>query len=475
MFAIETKTLRYIRKTGSNSVRLFDVNQKILGSSVVDGTFNESNDGSASVVSLPSGQVIEPVTSSKPSNCLNSDRKIPFDKIFASPFLGKGSLKLTLPGHGSQKDNLCGEFKLALQCPSECDVPQIISYNCGRITCPVCYENAISQMASRAGNKIQAVIDSYKLNGINLGKAKHGVYSPPPGKYQESDFDSNDGVDCLRKESVDAFNFLTTGDYQGCTPLVHLWRKCHFDGSICGDPHCTKSHGWYFSPHVHLIYVGFLKESTQLYHSKKFKGSVWKRIPDNGARDIIKTIAYQLSHSVIPFTGGAVKSSSLFGGSVSPDWFSSKEQNSIKITSKVIGHTIRYYGVFSNCKSGKTVIARQDRLVVCPTCGSEIKKYSQLKDNGQVDKWACLEKPFFLKVNIYQWHIYVKGEKLPGIRSAEIDDSPYGYCLSVGQRQVMEASVGLDPSPDPFLVEVIHLARDPAIDSNWNEFNYYEY
>ena len=448
---------------------------------VLIGSSNGHNHGQGSIVILPSGQVFEPVISSKPSNCLNSDKKIPLNKIFASPSLGKGSFKLTLPGHGSQKDDLCGQFKLALQCPSECDVPQVISHNCGRITCPVCYENSISQIASRAANKIESVIESYKLNGINLGKAKHGIYSPPPGKYTESDFNSKEGLDSLRKEAVDAFNFLTTGAHQGCYPIIHLWRQCHFDGSVCGDPNCKLPHGWYFSPHVHMIYVGFLEESTQLFHSKKFQGSVWKRIPDLKTRDVFDTIRYQLSHSVIPFSGGCIDPSSLFGGSSSkgsPDWFSSKEKHdklSLELTSKVIGQISRYYGVFSNCKSGKTVIARQDRLVVCPDCGSEIKKYSQLNANGQVDKSSCLEKPFFLKVNVYQWHIYVKGQKLPGIRSAEIDDSPYGYCLSPGQRQLMEASVPLDPPIDPCEVAKIHLARDPAIDSNWKEFNYYEY
>ncbi|KAF5041928.1 hypothetical protein DSECCO2_517960 [anaerobic digester metagenome] len=423
---------------------------------------------------LPSGQVFKPATSSKPSNCLTSDKKIPLEKIFRSPVLGKGAFKITLPGHGSVKDHNCGEFKLALQCPSECDSPQVITHNCGRITCPVCYEKAISQMASRAENKALSVISSYRLNGINIGDLKHGAYSPAPGSYSESDFNSVDGLNKLRLEAVEAYKFLVNGDHFGIIPIVHLWRECHLDGSLCGDHNCQRDHGWYFSPHVHCFYTGYLKESTQLYHSKKFKGSIWKRIPDNGSRDIFKTLQYQLSHASIPFSAPVFDSSSLFGGSPAPDWFSVKKYQELGLSTKVEGHLIRYFGAFSNCKSGKTVIARQDRLVICPKCGSEIQKYSQIGDDHQVIKASCHEKPFFLKVNVYQWHIYLNGQKLPGIRSAEIDDSPYGYSLSHDQLRIMESSVDLNPSPS-LQVEVIHFASDPATDSNWSQFNYYEY
>ena len=134
-------------------------------------------------------------------------------------------------------------------------------------------------MASRAGSKMEAVVASWRLNGINVGDLKHGVYSPPESKYIESDFDTVQGIDRLRQEAVDAHKFLSNGQ-TGCLPIVHPWRQCHDDGSTCEDHNCKLHHLWYFSPHVHLIYTGFLKESTQLYHSKKFQGSIFKRIPD---------------------------------------------------------------------------------------------------------------------------------------------------------------------------------------------------
>lgn len=172
---------------------------------------------------LPSGQVFHPASKLSSSKCLKKNKIIPFDKRFTSPVLGKGRYKLTLPGHGSVKNQDCGSFKLALQCPSECEEPKIISHNCGRITCPVCYENSLSQMASRAGSKMEAVVASWRLNGINVGDLKHGVYSPPESKYIESDFDTVQGIDRLRQEAVDAHKFLSNGQ-TGCLPIVHPWR-----------------------------------------------------------------------------------------------------------------------------------------------------------------------------------------------------------------------------------------------------------
>lgn len=426
---------------------------------------------------LPSGQVFEPASKSNPLKCLKKNRIIPPDKRSCSPVLGKGRFKITLPGHGSVKNEECGTFKLALQCPSECEEPKIINHNCGRITCPECYQKALSKMASRAGSRMENIIASWRLNGLNVGDLKHGVYSPPEGKYQESDFDSNDGIDRLRKEAVEAHKFLSNGD-TGCSPIVHPWRECHLDGSTCDDPDCTLPHQWYFSPHVHLLYTGFLKESTQLYHSKNFQGSIFKRFKDKKKRDAISTIQYQLSHCAVPFSEDLKVNpySDLFG-SRSPDWYSLLEKKDPEYLSKVTGQLIRYYGIFANCKAGKTVIATQDRLVICPKCKSEILKYDFVDSFNQVCKSSVHEDPWFLRVNVYQWRVKINGKMLLGIRSAEIDDEPYGFLLSTTERQRMEASVPLD-LPDPagsLEIPVLHYRRDSNVDSNWPAFNYYEY
>ena len=331
-------------------------------------------------------------------------------------------------------------------------------------------------MASRITERIESVISSYKLNGINVGNAKHGVYSPPPGKYKKSDFDTKSGYDRLIKESSEAFKSLSNGDYTGCLPIIHPWRQCHTDGTICDDPNCKRNHLWYFSPHAHLIYTGYLKQSNELYHSKKFKGSIFKRIDDKGKkRNIANTIAYQLSHAGIPFNNKAVENPylSLFD-SKSKDWFNLKKEIPITYKSKIPGQVPHYFGIFANCKAGKVIIAKQDRLLICPKCESEILKYDLLDKNNQVVKSSVHDSPFYLRVNVYQWNILVKGKRLLGVRSAEIEDEPYGFLLSLSERQKMESSIKLDDSKGEELL-VIHYRRDPATESNWSEFNYYEY
>jgi hypothetical protein len=329
-------------------------------------------------------------------------------------------------------------------------------------------------MANRSGDRIESVISSLILNGINVGKAKSGVYSPKPGRYTESDFDSIDGMDRLREEAIQAFKFLSNGDYTGCFPIVHPWRQCHTDGTTCEDHNCKRQHMWYFSPHVHLIYNGYLKESNQLYHSKKFQGSIFKRISDGGKeRDIRATILYLLSHAGIPFTEVPrinkylkIQKQSVL------ESFAHDHHDKIRTLSQVNGHQIRYYGIYSSRRAGKALVATQDRLVSCPKCQSEIRKYDRMQSEGSVVKSSVHESPFYLRVNVYQWWVRINGNKTLGIRSAEVDDEPYGYCLTLSQRQKMENSVKLTFSDHG---EKLIFHRDPSIDSNWSEYNSYQY
>jgi len=115
--------------------------------------------------------------------------------------------------------------------------------------------------------------------------------------------------------------------------------------------------------------------------------------------------------------------------------------------------------------------------VICPKCKSEILKYDFVDSFNQVCKSSVHEDPWFLRVNVYQWRVKINGKMLLGIRSAEIDDEPYGFLLSTTERQRMEASVPLD-LPDPagsLEIPVLHYRRDANVDSNWPAFNYYEY
>jgi len=231
---------------------------------------------------------------------------------------------------------------------------------------------------------------------------------------------------------------------------------------------------WYFSPHVHMIYTGFLKESTQLYHSKKFKGSIWKRIKDGDQeRDISATIYYQLTHASIPFNEVPrinpyykVQKQSVL------DSFLRDRDQKIRTLSKVPGHLSRYYGIYASRKAGKTLIATQDRLVVCPKCNSEIRKYDRVQSESSVIKSSVHQTPFYLRVNVNQWWVRINGKKAIGVRSAQVDDEPYGYCLTLSERQKMENSVELSFSDHG---EKLIFHRDPAVDSNWSEFNSYEY
>jgi len=168
--------------------------------------------------------------------------------------------------------------------------------NCGRFECPVCYETWVAKSAKRIEHRFdeytkfrQAVWKGFKFY------PKHVMISPP------QDIPQDELQENMSRYRAKIYGYLKRVGVHGGALMYHPYRwRCWQCGTNRkqGRKDCPECGGvsfmQYYSPHFHVIGVGFIEGKTV---KRVFleTGYVIKNI--NGTqRSVFRTAQYQLSH-----------------------------------------------------------------------------------------------------------------------------------------------------------------------------------
>ena len=206
-----------------------------------------------------------------------------FEKLIVLP--GDRIDNWGLPGHGVSKET-CGTFFMK-GCLNISDHPENLAYfephvhKCFSPKCPVCW----LLWCKRASARIEARINSY-LSVHKKLKAIHVVSSIPFNHYHLP-------IGRLRHL---AQKYVKTAGFWGGSCIFHPFRQEKGSGI------------WYFSPHFHFIGVGWIVNTSSLYHKS---GWIVKNVR---VRDtIFGTAFYQLTHAGVFYGEGRKHSITWFG------------------------------------------------------------------------------------------------------------------------------------------------------------------
>lgn len=265
--------------------------------------------------------------------------------------------KVTFPGHGDvSRPLICGKVTGWSSCPNKCGPPVPLNYSCKNILCPVCYHEAVHQMAKRIEDRIIGMGNAYRDGGTVLGTVKQIVWSVNPDLYPISYFEGDRGKR-FRNECIRVMRQYSRDGVFGGTMITHLYRKKHLDGSECGRKKCGKKHSWEYGPHIHYIGYGYFVNSD-IVHDRT--GWVYKNIKPGQKRDVFDTAYYLLTHSAI-FTD------TVLNGDV-----------------MTIGMSYTWVGQLAYSKGGRKEITKEYEVQKCPVCGDSIHKY-QMDLSGKID------------------------------------------------------------------------------------------
>ncbi|MCX6653037.1 MAG: hypothetical protein NT137_06770 [Methanomassiliicoccales archaeon] len=137
--------------------------------------------------------------------------------------------------------------------------------------------------------------NAYGRNGVRLGKPKHIVFSPPQEDWPVEKL-AMDGGRGLREELYRLLRGYAKDRVYGGAAILHDERRKHLDDTNCDTRWCRRRHKWVWGPHIHFIGYGFFENSALVYAET---GWVYKRIEDDGERDIFGTAKYQLTHAAL--------------------------------------------------------------------------------------------------------------------------------------------------------------------------------
>lgn len=209
------------------------------------------------------------------------------------PVARSSYLPFQLPSHGDA-ENTCGvwmyrgclHFKDHIHASLDGvsgagkDVIQTFRASCGRIRCPVCYEKACFKQALKIENRMM----QFHIQGREL-KAIHVVVSPSKRDVEVLEFKK------LKRKAITTAKGC--GVYGGSIIFHHLRAYREDDNrEKIDDP--TSPHGWYFSPHFHIIGFGWVSRVKENYEKS---GWIVKNL---GVRRSIRATAhYQLSHCAV--------------------------------------------------------------------------------------------------------------------------------------------------------------------------------
>lgn len=205
------------------------------------------------------------------------------------------------------------------------DVVDAYMLSCGRLSCPVCYEKACGKAAAKVEHRQK----QFKRKGRST-KYYHWTVSPPVSlRYEEPKTLWSMAQEISKMAGI-----------QGGSIMFHHLRGYNEDQKsedlAAGFSWKTAPASWIYSPHFHVIGVGFTSE-RKIDHMHQETGWVVKNL---GERQSIKSTAhYQLSHAYIP-EGRA--------------------------------HAIRWFGVMSYNKLKVAPLPPQEHK--CPGCGADFQK-----------------------------------------------------------------------------------------------------
>ena len=225
------------------------------------------------------------------------------------------------------------------------DIVEKYELICGDLGCPVCYEKVCSRKAAIIENRVT----QFKWSNRKRTRYYHWAVSVPKELY---DLDYKQ----LRKIARDVAKM--SGIQGGCVIFHHLRRYNEEDQKedlAAGYSWQTSPASWYYSPHFHVIGVGFTSAKAikkMVEKTKKKYGAPWVVVNLGERKSVYSTAMYQLSHAYVPEKGHAVT------------WFGVMSYNNQAMKDKETGKIIRP-------SFRPKPLAPQKHE--CPECGAEFQ------------------------------------------------------------------------------------------------------
>lgn len=213
-------------------------------------------------------------------------------------------------GTGNQGSILCGTVKYTLSCGHHDHAKQFVYHNCGNPDCPDCYRYWVSRACDRILPTLTAIYNKLGFTSesdskivsdyqtLSKHKYSHWVVSLPTSNLKDSPFDY---LDKLRK--LNLYGVVIYHPYRHSEEGKTMIKELRSRGWVGGSWDIWRESGLYsnpdtivFSPHLHIVSVGYIPRGLQLYY--RSQGIVIKKVRDIGyeEEEIRKVVAYQLSH-----------------------------------------------------------------------------------------------------------------------------------------------------------------------------------
>ena len=170
---------------------------------------------------------------------------------------GRDGVGWMLPGTGMPRDD-CGKLVIVKTCDNEdahaaAGLPDhapalAIPQSCDRLACPLDFVRSIDQRAAAVTDRIMGCVAARAVGAIGEGRARRwqplqAVLSPPPALHEKCK--TSDGIKELNSTVSDIMESL---NLEGGALMFHPWRL-------------NDSESMYFSPHFHLVGLGYLAMS----------------------------------------------------------------------------------------------------------------------------------------------------------------------------------------------------------------------
>lgn len=168
-------------------------------------------------------------------------------------------------------------------------------HRCDNLACKACIESNSARITRRIVRRINHGEAYYKSKGLDLGRARHDVLSPPQQEWPESRLLIEGPQGLLARARAILDESCTSDGYLGAIEL-HCERKKHEDGSECNKKGCRLPHTWVWGPHVHFQGHGWFQRGDAIHSKTQW---VFKGIADKYGRDLPATVFYQLTHSAV--------------------------------------------------------------------------------------------------------------------------------------------------------------------------------